>query len=77
MLEPIPKYLLNCLVADATGQLWVTIYSDNAELVMGCTIAELLALEEEIIHERVKQRKYMEWIMHISTSKTQSMVRRV
>jgi hypothetical protein len=75
--RPCPKYLLNCQIADPTGQLWVTLYSDNAQLVMGRPVTEILPLDEEGLHELVKERKYMEWVFHVTTSRTQSMVRRV
>lgn len=45
--EPYYRYILNCSVMDATGQLWTTLFDSDATKLFEVPAGELLRLKEE------------------------------
>lgn len=45
--EPNYRYILTVSVVDGTGQLWMTLFDDQAKVLVGMSAKELLKLKEE------------------------------
>lgn len=45
--EPHYRYILNCSVMDSSGQLWMTLFDQEANKLFGKTAGELLTLREQ------------------------------
>lgn len=45
--EPHYRYILNCSVMDSSGQLWITLFDQEAQKLFGIPAGELLKLKEQ------------------------------
>lgn len=54
--EPHYRYILNCSIVDHTGQIWVTLFDEDATKLFGMSAGELINLKEmdEVAFKKVK-----------------------
>lgn len=45
--EPSYRYILSCSVMDASGQIWVTLFDQDAQKVLGRPATEVVALQKD------------------------------
>ncbi|CUM65609.1 uncharacterized protein PRCAT00003257001 [Priceomyces carsonii] len=45
--EPFYRYILNCSVMDESGQIWITLFDQDARKLFGMSAGELLVLKEK------------------------------
>ncbi|KAI8802691.1 hypothetical protein BJ742DRAFT_832334 [Cladochytrium replicatum] len=45
---PVPnyRYIISASIADHTGQMWVQVFNDQAEVILGCSANDLMQLRE-------------------------------
>ncbi|CAM8978131.1 unnamed protein product [Rhodiola kirilowii] len=66
-VESCLRYILAAKVSDATGEIWLSIFNDQAESIIGCSADELESIKSQDGDESQYQTKLKQatWVPHL------------
>lgn len=52
--KPFYRYMLSISTADSTGQLWLNMFNDRAEKLMGCPASKLMEIKDDSDNDKLR-----------------------